>query len=186
MIESAALLFRERGVAGTSFSDVLAHSGAPRGSVYHHFRAGKTQLAEEAVAWAGEFTIAGAAATLRENDPVQAVRVFRRRWVKILRESDFAAGCPIVAAAVEGREEPSVSAVAGKAFAGWEAVIARDLRERGVPAARARSLATMLIASIEGAIVISRAQRSVRALERVADELEAIIGGALETVPAAA
>src|SRR5207245_307823 len=52
MIESAALLFRERGIHGTSFADVLAHSGAPRGSVYHHFSGGKTQLAEETIRWA--------------------------------------------------------------------------------------------------------------------------------------
>src|SRR3712207_8589123 len=50
-------LFRssERGVQGTSFADVLEHSGAPRGSIYHHFGGGKTQLAEEATRWAGEY-----------------------------------------------------------------------------------------------------------------------------------
>jgi TetR/AcrR family transcriptional regulator, lmrAB and yxaGH operons repressor len=42
MIESAAVLFRERGIHGRSFTDVLGHSGAPRGSIYHHFRGGKT------------------------------------------------------------------------------------------------------------------------------------------------
>ncbi len=41
MIQSAALLMRERGVDATSFSEVLAHSGAPRGSIYHHFPAAR-------------------------------------------------------------------------------------------------------------------------------------------------
>ena len=55
MILSQALLQRERGVAGTALPDVLEHSGAPRGSIYHHFPQGRTQLAEEATEWAADF-----------------------------------------------------------------------------------------------------------------------------------
>src|SRR5437868_12985261 len=90
MIESAAVLFRERGVLGTSFSDVVEHSGAPRGSIYHHFQGGKTQLAEEATRWAGEFIVAGAVAALADDDPVRAIEVFREQWTRLLRRSDFA------------------------------------------------------------------------------------------------
>src|SRR3954462_714000 len=96
MIESAAVLFRERGVQGTSFSDVIEHSGAPRGSIYHHFQGGKTQLAEEATRWAGEFSVAGTVAALAERDPVEAIDGFRRWWSTLLRQSDFSAGCVIV------------------------------------------------------------------------------------------
>src|SRR3954471_15468014 len=98
MIESAAVLFRERGVQGTSFSDVLAHSGAPRGSIYHPFQGGKRQLAEEATRWAGECIVAGAVAALADDDPVRAIDTFRRQWTKTLHGSDFSAGCVIVAA----------------------------------------------------------------------------------------
>src|SRR4051795_7175660 len=101
MIESAAVLFRERGVLGTSFTDVLERSGAPRGSIYHHFQGGKTQLAEEATRWAGEFIVAGTVAALGEGDPLAAIDPFRRQWTRILRRSDFTAGCVIVAATLE-------------------------------------------------------------------------------------
>src|SRR5688572_33420325 len=70
MLESAAILFRERGVHGTSFSDVLAHSAAPRGSIYHHFPGGKAQLAEEATRYAAEFITGGLTAALAREDPV--------------------------------------------------------------------------------------------------------------------
>src|SRR5438477_181964 len=50
MVRSAASLIRTRGVNATSFSEVLADSGAPRGSIYHHFPAGKKQLAEATLA----------------------------------------------------------------------------------------------------------------------------------------
>src|SRR3954452_7027429 len=53
MINSAALLLREHGVAGTSIARVLEHSGGPRGSVQFHFPGGKAQLLTEALAWAG-------------------------------------------------------------------------------------------------------------------------------------
>src|SRR3954451_3879775 len=169
MIESAALLFRERGIQGTSFSDVLAHSGAPRGSIYHHFQGGKDQLAREATQWAGEFVAAGLAAALAEGDPVEAIAQFRRRWLKLLRASDFAAGCPVVAAALEGEQHPAVRDAAAEAFGAWESILAEALRARGVAAPRARSVAALVISAIEGSIVLARAQRTTRPIERVAD-----------------
>jgi TetR/AcrR family transcriptional regulator, lmrAB and yxaGH operons repressor len=183
MIESAALLFRERGVHGTSFSDVLEHSGAPRGSVYHHFSGGKRELAEEATRWAGELIVAGAVAALERDDPVSAVDAICSRWIAAVRASDFGAGCTIVAATLEGDREPAVREVAGEAFSSWEREIAKAFREHGVPAARARSIATLLIASIEGGIVLARAQRSTRPLERVAEELHNTVADAV-AVPA--
>src|SRR5258706_13273015 len=58
MVRSAATLIRTRGVSATSFSDVLADSGAPRGSVYHHFPEGKEQLAGDAIRWTSDRVLA--------------------------------------------------------------------------------------------------------------------------------
>ena len=58
MVISTALLVREQGARATSIDDVLAHSGAPRGSVYHHFPGGRRQLLSEAIDYAGEFVAA--------------------------------------------------------------------------------------------------------------------------------
>ena len=55
MVVSAALLIRERGAHPTAIADVLAHSGAPRGSAYHYFPGGRTQLLCEAVDYAAQF-----------------------------------------------------------------------------------------------------------------------------------
>ena len=88
MVRTAAVLLRENGVAGTTIDKVLATSGAPRGSVYHHFPGGRAQLLSEAVEFATDSIIelAGAAGEGNERsarrDPAtvragRAARVWR-------------------------------------------------------------------------------------------------------------
>jgi TetR/AcrR family transcriptional regulator, lmrAB and yxaGH operons repressor len=179
MIQSAALLMRERGVEAMSFSEVLEHSGAPRGSIYHHFPGGKAQLIEESTRYAGDFIAAGLVAALESADPVASVRAFIASWREILRESDYGAGCPVVAATLEGDRTPGARAAAGVAFARWEHLLADGLGQRGIPIERARSIATLTIAAIEGAVIVARGQRSSAPLERVAGELERVVAGAI-------
>jgi AcrR family transcriptional regulator len=182
MIESAAVLFRERGVHGTSFTDVLEHSGAPRGSIYHHFPGGKAQLAEEATRYAAEYTAAGLTAALADDgDPVAAVRAFAAMWRTLLRTTDFRSGCPVVSATLEGDRSPAARDAAGAGFRRWEQVLVGVLVQRGATRDRARSVATLTVAAIEGAIVLARAQRSIAPLERVAGELEALVTSAVAT-----
>src|ERR1044072_4559582 len=95
MITSAALLIRERGVEATSLNDVLAHSGAPRGSIYHHFPGGKTELVEEATRHAARWTGGGLSAALEAGDVATAIDLFVASWRDTLESTDFAAGCPV-------------------------------------------------------------------------------------------
>ena len=127
MITSAALLMRERGVEATSFSEVLHRSGAPRGSIYHHFPGGKAQLIEEATHYAGEFTAAGLTAALAQADPVAAIRAFISTWSGVLADSDFTAGCPVVAASLEGDRLPGARDAAAGAFTSWEELLTDSL-----------------------------------------------------------
>jgi AcrR family transcriptional regulator len=179
MIRSAAVLMRERGVEATSFSEVLEHSAAPRGSIYHHFPGGKAELVEEATRYAGDVIAEGLAAALREDDFAVALRRFMSSWRSVLRDSDFAGGCPVVAATLEGERMPGARDAAGDAFRRWEALVGEVLERNGVAAERARSLATLTVAAIEGAVVLSRAQRSTAPLERVGVELAAIARDAI-------
>jgi TetR/AcrR family transcriptional repressor of lmrAB and yxaGH operons len=168
MVRSAAVLFRERGIAGTSLADVLEHSGAPRGSVYHHFPGGKSQLAEEATRWAGG--LVRRVITKAGSDPVQVVETLIGFWRRELGQ-DYRTSCPVVAAALAEAESAEAYRVAGEAFTEWETAVARMLMERGVPQVRASSTATLLITAIEGATLVARAQRRPQALDRVEAEL---------------
>ena len=181
MIVSAALLLREKGLTGTSFGDVIEHSGAPRGSIYHHFPDGKEQLVEEAVRYAGDYIAASIDRAARSGDPIAALREFTTTWRTVLAASDFRAGCPVVAVAVEAREDDSaLTAAASDAFARWRTALARLLRDRGLTPARSRRLATTAVAAIEGAVVLCRASRDLQPLADVGNELETMLRLALD------
>jgi AcrR family transcriptional regulator len=180
MVSSTATLFSRQGVEGTSLTDIIAASGAPRGSIYHHFPGGKAQLAEEAVTWAGERIVADAAAALAADDPVAAIAILERQWSAMLSASDFRAGCTVLAATLEGERDSALAATAAGVFGDWAALLAAALIRRGVGPDRAHRIATLVIAALEGAIVLCRAQRSLAPLESVAAELTATIAEAVD------
>ena len=101
MIRSQALLQRERGVAGTALPDVIEHSGAPRGSIYHHFPKGRAELAEEATLFAAEWITRNLEQALASRDPLAAHEAFIDSWLVVLRDSDFRAGCAVAAGALD-------------------------------------------------------------------------------------
>lgn len=174
MIVSTALLIRERGAQSTAISDVLAHSGAPRGSAYHHFPGGRTQLLCEAIDFAGEYTANRIAAAPSSLDAVDLiVEGFRTQ----LLESDFRAGCPVVAVTVEA-DNPEVVDRAGAAFTRWTDLIADRLVADGVSRDRAEELAMLLTTSVEGAILVARSTRDVKPLDLVHRQLRDLIGAA--------
>jgi AcrR family transcriptional regulator len=175
MLDSAITLFRERGVAATSLRDVVAHSGAPRGSIYHHFPGGKAQLAEEATQRAGDFIGALLSRLVAGEDPDRAVGSFVDYWSSALASTDFRDGCPVAAAALSEDDTEAARAVAGTAFGQWEVALASALRDRGVPAERSESLANLVVCSIEGALIVARAQRSEEPLRRVGAELRLLL-----------
>jgi TetR/AcrR family transcriptional regulator, lmrAB and yxaGH operons repressor len=183
MIQSALILMGEQGVEGTSFSQVLEHSGAPRGSIYHHFPGGKEQLIEEATHYAGDVVVKLLTDALeRHEDPTAAVEEVVQFWRTILYDSNFAAGCPVIAAALESERAPAARVAAKEAFERWEELYAVMLQRAGLPEERARSLGSIAIAAVEGAVILSRAEGSNRPLERVGDELERLFRDAIEDV----
>jgi TetR/AcrR family transcriptional regulator, lmrAB and yxaGH operons repressor len=178
MIESAVQLMRERGVENTSFSAVIMHSGAPRGSIYHYFPGGKAQLIEEAVRWSGGLITSA----LHQLGPLEFIDLWPGFWRPILENSEFAAGCPIAAGSMEGERHPNVRAAASEVFAEWQDVLSDGLVSRGVPADRARSLAVTAFAAIEGAVLLARSQRSMEPVERTTAEIRTLVADALATV----
>lgn len=173
MLDSAIALFRQRGIADTSVRDIVEHSGAPRGSVYHHFPGGKEQLAAEATERAGSF-IALLLATLEKRPPAEAIASFVGYWSSSMTHNEFRDGCPAAAAALSD-DAPAAREAAATAFSRWEEILASALIARGRAADDAESLATLSIAAIEGALILSRAQESNEPLRKVGVQLRALL-----------
>ncbi len=180
MIKSQALLQRERGIAGTALPDVIEHSGAPRGSIYHHFPSGRAELAQAATQFAADWITRNLERSLTARDAPAAVEALIDDWLSILRESRFEAGCAVAAGALAGPLDTGARQAAAAGFATWERLLRDAFERHGIPAARAETLAVLAIASIEGALILSRAEGSTRPLEQVRAELQRLIAAEID------
>lgn len=178
MVVSAALLIRERGAHATAISDVLEHSGAPRGSAYHYFPGGRTQLLCEAVDYAGEHV---AAIIAEAPGGLELLDTLIDKYRRQLLETDFRAGCPIVAVSVEAGDEQDrermapVVERAATVFDRWTDLIAQRFVADGIPPDRAGDLAMLATTSLEGAIVLARVRRDPTPLDVVHRQLRSLV-----------
>ncbi len=174
MVRTAAVLLRENGVAGTTIDKVLAVSGAPRGSVYHHFPEGRAQLLSEAVDYATQ-TVVDLARGAGEGGPAVALDAFVALWREQLIASDYRAGCPVVAVVVDADPAlPGLTDQAGEAFGRWQSVLAEMMVERGMTTTAADRLALQSLCILEGAVAVSRARREIAPLDEAADAIRAL------------
>jgi TetR/AcrR family transcriptional repressor of lmrAB and yxaGH operons len=169
MVASASALLARRGLQATSFSEVLEHSGAPRGSVYHHFPDGKDQMIGSALDAAGSRAIelldqkAGAPA-------VEIARWFLHIWREVLIRGKFEAGCAVLAVAVAA-DSPELLDHTARVFRTWRRRLAELLEQGGLGARDAQRFAAVLVASSEGAVVLARAEQSLEPFDLVAEQL---------------
>jgi TetR/AcrR family transcriptional repressor of lmrAB and yxaGH operons len=185
MLETTARLLQHRGYYGTALSDILEASGAPRGSLYFHFPGGKDQLVIEATRLAVEETSRFLRATLdAAPEPGEAVRRFFAAAGGLLAETDYTFGCPVAPVILDAPDAlPELAEICRQAFEEWVALFRARFEAAGIPPERAERLALLVEAAMEGLLLIARASRDTRALDRVADELAAQVAAA---VPASA
>ena len=183
MVFSAAQLIRRDGVNATGMREVAAHAGAPRGSLQHYFPGGKEQLVGEAVAWAGRYAgkrIARFVEQLAEPTPSALFAAMAAQWTEEYDRDGFAAGCPVAAAAVDrAASDDAVRAAVAAAFTTWRTPLAEALTALGGPVGRSADLATLMISTLEGAILMTRAERDVRPLTAVVRELGPLLDAAV-------
>jgi AcrR family transcriptional regulator len=106
-----------------------------------------------------------------ELEPVAAVQAFFAIWKDTLTRSDFTSGCPVVAAALGRSEAPKAADIAGEVFTEWERRLTSHLESADVSPDEAAQLATLTIAAIEGAVVMSLATKSDAPMQRAEDAL---------------
>jgi AcrR family transcriptional regulator len=168
MIEAAWLLIAERGLEGMSTREVLARTGAPRGSVYHYFPRGRTELIEYAIehsrVWMDEQI-----AAIQARTPAEVVSGYIDIWRRILEVTSFRAGCAVTGV-ITGAHDPDLLDRASAAFAAATDALAAQFQKAGVPETDAAQRAALLIIAAEGAVIIARAQRGIEPLLLVAGQ----------------
>jgi AcrR family transcriptional regulator len=169
MVEGALQLLATKGVNGASINQILEFTGAPRGSVYHHFPGGRNELigaALELTARRHDDWVRGYAGTSVEG----IVGGFLEFWRRVLVVSHLESGCPILAVTVSAPDGVLFDR-AGDVFAASLDNLAHLLADVGLAREEANDLATFLVAGAEGAVVLARAQRSLQPFETVAERL---------------
>ena len=145
IIASAIRLFRQRGYAATGLNDILKHSGAPKGSLYHYFPGGKEQLGEEAVVVAAS-VVTQTLAELRAKHASAAdmLRGYGQLLAGWMTQAEFAEGCPIATTLLETTP-------------------------------KSQPWAQLMIITVEGAMLMARVQASALPITQACDDLAVLI-----------
>ncbi|WP_082957504.1 TetR/AcrR family transcriptional regulator [Mycobacterium sp. E802] len=159
-------LMRHKGYAAVGMKDIVVASGAPIGSLYHHFRGGKLQIAREALIDAGAAYGLLIPTIVDEYDDLgQAIEGIFNQAAEDMATSGFTNICPVgtVAAETSDTVEELRTAAAG-VFTAWLDGGAGYFAQRGVDPAVARDVTTAVVAALEGAFILARALRDVEPL----------------------
>ncbi len=175
LIHTAARLFRRRGYGASGLNDILAASGAPKGSLYHYFPDGKEQLAETTVKAGGIMvgqTLEELAASTKDGPAY--LRGFARLLIGWLDESNYEEGCPISTVLLEMAGESEKIRVQGHAaYDRWRQVTGDKFMADGVSRKDSAALSTHTLAAFEGAMMIARVEKKDAAIKTAASLLSA-------------
>jgi TetR/AcrR family transcriptional regulator, lmrAB and yxaGH operons repressor len=169
MVRGAVGLLATEGVEGTSFAEVLAATHSPRGSIYHHFPGGKSELLHAALDLVSQRALT-VMEPMRGRSAVDVTKQFLSLWRQLLDGSKLTAGCAVLAVTVAGSDGDLLDH-AGAIFRDWTSQLGGLLVAGGLDEARAQQLAVMIIAATEGAVALCRAERTRQPFDVVADSL---------------
>ncbi|WGM20731.1 TetR/AcrR family transcriptional regulator [Paenarthrobacter sp. OM7] len=184
LAESMLQLIQTSGYSGTGLNAVIEHAAAPKGSIYFHFPDGKEGLGIAAVELAAkQFETLIAEAATSAGSAAEAARAAIEALATIVSESNFRLGCPVSVVTLEmGAESERLRQACAAAFEAWIAPTSALLEASGVDAKEARSLATVVVSTIEGAVIVSRAMQSTQPLLSAADVVAELINQRCKTV----
>lgn len=181
IIATTCELLELQGYHATGLNQIIKESGSPKGSLYYYFPGGKEELTAESLQRVGAVVLQ----RIRDNlgaveNPVEAVRRFMQNVAYNVERSGFRAGGPITTVALEtASSSERLRTVCQQIYEGWQAAFVEKLVKGGVEAARARRLAVLIIATLEGGILLARTAGSKTPLEDAADEIALLIEQAL-------
>jgi TetR/AcrR family transcriptional repressor of lmrAB and yxaGH operons len=177
IIQTACRLIETQGYHATGVNEILQESGAPKGSLYYYFPEGKEGLAVQAVEHTSRVIEANIRSVLDEvEDAAVVIPTFMRALAQHVEESGFRAGGPITTIALESAStNDSLRRACCDAYRLWQDTFAAKLLANGHEPDRAKRLSALIIATIEGAIILCRSERSIQPLMHAAAEIEQLL-----------
>ncbi|MFZ0420600.1 MAG: TetR/AcrR family transcriptional regulator [Candidatus Sulfotelmatobacter sp.] len=176
IVAQAAAMFNQHGFDGSSLSELMKATGLEKGGIYRHFSS-KEELAAEAFDYAWK---AAWDARMRDlasiANSVDKLKQIIANFVS--RRSSVPGGCPLLNTAIDADDgNPVLRASALKALGVWRAhlvsiITAGKKRKEIRPGVDPVALATLIISSLEGALMVSRLERDPRALQAAQAHLE--------------
>lgn len=181
VIEASRALFMERGYSASGLKQISEASAAPIGSLYHFFPGGKAELAAETLRSSGAaYQMLVEAIFDAAPDIVTGVRNCFEGAAEVLRATDYADACPIATVALEvASSDERLRLVTAEVFEAWLESAATRLEQGGVHPSRAWELATILVASLEGGFLLSRAAKDTSAMDAIGKSIVELVEAAL-------
>jgi TetR/AcrR family transcriptional regulator, lmrAB and yxaGH operons repressor len=184
LVSATQKLLQVQGYFGTSIKDIAKEAAAPIGSLYYLFPDGKDEIVIEALRRSGEAVRSGLSFVLaNEVSPPNVVRAYGTLVRDVLVGSGFTDGCPIATVALEtAHHHDGIAEVITDAFRSWTQVLTSALVREGLQPANASALAALCLAAIEGALVVTRAERNKAVFDVVIEQLVIATQAAVENV----
>ncbi len=180
LVSAMLRALRTTGYHGTGLTEILASADAPKGVLYHHFPKGKAELAAAAIALTTEKMDSALRTIFASKTPLQGLELLLQSHIESAVQSNFSgdlrASCPLASATLDASSaEPLLQAAVKQGFERWQMTIADGLSAMGLAPARASLLASLVLASYEGAMLLARAHREPELIEQTASAVLAII-----------
>jgi TetR/AcrR family transcriptional regulator, transcriptional repressor for nem operon len=185
ILEKAAPIFNSKGYSGTALVDLMQATGLEKGGIYRHFSS-KEELAAAAFDHAWSVVSAPRFAALdASSNGVQRLKTMISNFAE-RPAKNMPGGCPLLNTAIEADDNnTALRTRAKRALEEWKLHVINAV-EQGIRAKQLRrntdpeAVAVILIATLEGALMISRLERDRRALQQAKDHLFAFIDSLAE------
>ena len=171
LIDAMIDALQRKGLHGVGLNELLATAEAPKGSLYHHFPGGKTELAVAAIERVGQ-RAEQAFATLfaQQPDPLDALSTWLQSALGQLQNSAFERGCPLAAIALESTpDDQQIRAALANAFVAIRQALQQQLQRHGYP--QPQGLAALFVALYEGGLLQARVAGSSEPLKQAVTTL---------------
>src|SRR3977135_1276157 len=180
ILTAAAELMRHKGYGAVGMKDIAHASGAPIGSLYHHFRGGKGQIAREALINAGDAYAFLIPSIVDEyTDLGDAVDAVFTQAAEDMASTGFTNMCPVASVAAEVADTvEELRETSASVFGGWIGGGSASFAPRGLDASQARDVTLALIGALEGAFILARTLRDTEPLLAAGRALAARYRGA--------